>query len=861
MDSPDREDLEFDIDSLGHLQIPTLSVSGTPASWISRSKLITNKMAFQYDGDSSCDEAASSLGDSSYDFLDDRSATTDDEERDLMAESTSSESLEGHRQSSISTTWARTSQESHSDHSPVSLTTPTIGGTNYGGLHPPQGSTEEESLAEDPEEPIQFEEPSVVNLSTSRLTEVCHTLRTIKTPSEAKGDLHEAIKALPETTFNITVRQTMASHSIELDGKPYKVLVVGDDPATELVIKKIASALAANIKLQSGDDHNDVNSAKFSIVPVSAFGDSGHPDVVLIDSSGLELSVEYCTGASYVPSMDRKDSLYLQMADGDCVKSSWVSSKAAYVLSKDWKLPDLAILFLSEEDDRSNSMTVRMAQSFMHRHGVPSIVMRKKASWTRPTTLDYLTPHLCLESQQPNGGNFLYKRRVPIDLPTFLNIDAAQLNRNLACLAQSRRSQPPKKCSSMDSAGFRGILGQSDTWKTVCQTVESFGKAYTPNYQRFWVADSSFRSIASFLLFSVLISTLISLATFGAASRYTSLQSTNSSITSGATQLPVSTATAPAVSSITSTSSHKLPTKSLSSNTDIASFLLDAYALGPDRSDDFLVQLLGDRHIVVNTPRWMQQSKRAPALLFEVSRQNKSIEYTSSKIGEGVYALQIPHEEAYGMLNVDMTIKSKPVKQKNFEVDFGSSWLQAAAWKRVSRVVSNAVRKDLSIFQTGLSTVCNHSMNELSTIVHQLKQTLAEQKNIKSPILASYNKYHKYTRDLVLAPSKALAEYASRVRRGKKQIAYRILSLKKDFTQSVAVYHRKPVQTMSYLASICCQRFNQVISERQAIASEYLKATQKKVLTAWWKIVGVPKTSRLHKKKGREDVHVHECFG
>ena len=76
------------IESSVTLKYPTISVHGTPASWLSQSQLIT--MTSQHD-ESSCDDTTSSLGDSSYDFVDDRSiATTDDEDQDAMTHSTTS---------------------------------------------------------------------------------------------------------------------------------------------------------------------------------------------------------------------------------------------------------------------------------------------------------------------------------------------------------------------------------------------------------------------------------------------------------------------------------------------------------------------------------------------------------------------------------------------------------------------------------------------------------------------------------------------------------------------------------------------------------------------------------------------------
>ena len=96
--------------------------------------------------------------------------------------------------------------------------------------------------------------------------------------------------------------------------------------------------------------------------------------------------------------------------------------------------------------------------------------------------------------------------------------------------------------------------------------------------------------MTALILFGALISCMVSLGSFRATSLDTSISpNMNSSILGQVTQLSLSSALAPVVSNIASNISQNPPTKSLSTNTEIASFLLDTYALGPDKSDNFLV--------------------------------------------------------------------------------------------------------------------------------------------------------------------------------------------------------------------------------------------------------------------------------
>lgn len=62
---------------------------------------------------------------------------------------------------------------------------------------------------------------------------------------------------------------------------------------------------------------------------------------------------------------------------------------------------------------------------------VLSITISQGSLWekpvTEPTTLEYLAPHICLESRKSSLAQAQNIRRFPIDLATFLNIDTGQV--------------------------------------------------------------------------------------------------------------------------------------------------------------------------------------------------------------------------------------------------------------------------------------------------------------------------------------------------------------------------------------------------------------------------------------------------
>ena len=819
-------------------------------------------MAHQYDTDSSCDEATSSLGDSSYDFVDDRSTMTDDEEGDHMTESTSSDSIEADRpvvvtsqQHTLPAMRDDANNETHSDPTSFDLKTPTYSAHHeYGAFDSTRASEETESSREHPDGIIQFKEPSVVNLNISRSSEVSYTLKVIEDPHQTEGKFRDAIQDMPQGKIHLDVRQTMASRGIDLKDKPYKILVAGDVSMKEPIIRKLGATLAANAG-SFRSFSRDAQPSKFSIVPVSAFGDYGHPDVVLINSSGLEMIVDDCTTAGYSHCHDGKDTLSLRMADDSHVQSWWISSR--YELSNDWKLPDLAIFCVSEEESHKSRETRGLARSFMDRHAVPSIVIQKHAMWDRNTenatlkTFNRLTPHLCLESQHSNCYNPLSKRRYPIDLGTFLSIDAGQLNRNLACYAAPKRVSEPPAETFLNQKISDCRFWYSNASKAIREySKHIFQERVTPVLP-----------LLPFLL--CLMGPLIIWGLRGFPVTFkgsdltvitqTTPTSTSSPVVVTTSNLSLTKTLASVASSAAPVSSSPPSHRPLSSNTAITSLLLDAYdlrQLGPDKSDDFIVQVLGDCHIIINTPRWFRQSKNLPTPQFNVSRHDEIVEHSLSTIGHGVYALQIPYEDAYGALDLSTTIGSRSTEQRKFEVDFGSSWLRVAAWKRATRALVGAMQNDLSIAQTGLTVAYNHSLTELSTIVRQAKFTMAAQRKSEHAVLASHLKWGAQTKDLVIAQTKDLSKNVSvRLQLRRKQAVQHVRSLTKAYNRSIAACTRDGMRLISPHAKQLAQSIMHLKAQAPNHAAERLKSAQKAALRVWWKITGVPKTSRLLKKE------------
>ena len=846
---------ETHIDSLVTLEFPTIPVHGTPAGWLSQSQLVT--MTSSHD-DSSCDDTSSSLGDSAYEFIDDRSnVTTDDEDQDAMTGSTTSS--DEHDFDLPNTRYAE--QESTRPLNQVQQQSHTQDDTFYSRNNsdlPPYSSGEQSLQStirghqQEQQETIEFEEPSITNLRSSRFTEVSYILNVSKRPETL-----DAFRQVYPGPATVTVRQTMTSNSLDLEGRSYKILYVGSSEVREPIVQKIGTALAATLSRSiPGSDHT--RPSKFNVVPISAFGDGASPEVVLIDSSGLELSVEECGRASFARREGGNDTITMALADGTVTESYWAGSK--FAISNNWRIPDIAIFYISKTDSDATKQTRRFARSFMSRHGVQSIVISQDPQWRKPAeaiTLDYLTPHICIEYHGSAECDNYIVRRLPIDLSTFLKIDAGQTNKNLACLAIANGSSRPQEHNRLPLAD-KNKTGKStgDRW-----SLQDIFDTFVSDVQKGGL--NRYEYLAGFAVVVVSVLGMIVIG-FGLTGFLGASRVSNSRV------FPTSTAAPPmlslsnsrpvntgpyslsSTSSLTATSGSSTPAqvspfKSLSTDTDIASFLLDTYNLAPNKSEQFKVHVLGDCHIVLRPPHWFTKIRKSPSLFFKVSRGDSVVEHKISPLFDGVYALQIPREYAYRALNVSVWTETKPKINERFEVDFGSSWLNVAGWKRATRAVTESVHGDLRLVQASLSTIYDRTTTDIFTLVRSTKEKIAAQKEAEKAMLSFHLKWGAETKALVVAKTKDLASKFSRQSHGRsgggsKQIKAYADNLRRDFV----VHARNRASRISQQAS----QIARLATSVRHFNGRQLRDTQKRALKMWWKIGGLPK-QKMVKAKGK----------
>lgn len=847
--SPDRPEARLATRSSSfNLRYPTIPVHGSPSVWLSQSSLVDApvRMATVRD-DISLGDTASSLGDSNYDFIDDRSVgLTDEEDHDRMTESiTSSNDNELPHQEAIPPHVAafagQDSLPKYHDGSAMDVQTPT---KNH--LHDTVNQEHvalcKSDLSQDsPTSSIIFEEPSVINLKSTAPREVSYQLREVEITEPQPG------RGAHRRRVSVSLRQTMGIRSVDMKDKAYKVFYVGPACFKDPVIQKIGTALAAT-RETSPSEPPATSRSQFNVVPISAFGDQD-PEVVLIDSSGLQLNVDE---AAWVVTEERASQTRLLLSDGRVIDSAR-SEVGGRSKIGDWDIPDIAVFCVSARND-AEARVQSSVMSFLRNHNVKILLITDEVidvpkACSTETHSDLEFPHLVVES--PRGDHPSYC--APVDIETFLSIDASQMNRNLAY------SNSLRQTSGLDVTSS----GHSEKENSETSDLTSTSLRETLKFITSRLTGSSAALIAmAMLLSSAYLSMFLTRPTLrlpapaeqncvakSSGPPLTVLQNPTSSITTRPWLVshPILTSSMTTVSKISTPSS-------LSSGTEIASFLLDAYAKPPQKLERFKVHVLGDCHVVLRPPHWFSKLKKGPPLQFNITRHNLLLDHQVSTLFDGVFALQLPREEAYGLVDVQIWTEAKPFVNETFKIDFRSSWLKADSWKRASRALASSMQRDLVLVQNGLGYFYNQTKTELSTFV-QISNNLNSNTTQRGPAAS----VAKPLQDLALVMTKKLHAGRQEASKQMQALTMDLMVVRRDLVSAVNELRassdglvRKPISPLSDLLSRLRKQTSWPVrstlhgmprsfSESLTAVKWQYREAQKNLLKTWWRVKGVPR--------------------
>ncbi|EEH22745.2 hypothetical protein PABG_04956 [Paracoccidioides brasiliensis Pb03] len=577
---------------------------------------------------------------------------------------------------------------------------------------------------------------------------------TVQVFSEA--EIPDYLRASPyhfgDDHVSLTVRQTMAKHGLDLT-KPFRALYVGDSKFKQTVLDKLGDVLVA------GSDHGfstaPEDSSRFHVVPAS-FGTGSNPNYAELLPIHVQLIVDECVSMTEKREDHKPVTIGLRLKNREeLLNSTWTGSGYEIQSDTPWTLPDLAIFFIPQTENLVPTRIRSLCRTFMERHSVPCMIISETLLWSKANLMDrpdYRSLHVCLETRDKETGESRVVDRYPIDLKTFESIAPRQLNRNLASLlGHTSPTAVPKTVEAPKVGKFSERLQGWKRWLDM--------KSSSDGSHRFVVfgtpvdLDTAMGTLAIFIIFTgvvVIGAFFLHFITLAILNLYTHLfsMSTSSRLSgpaSAATYLPPKTAT-------TNTAETSLMPQSirdliLPACTEKDSVDIDAYisklTSPPDRQGNepgsFQIHVIGDCHIIIKLPS--RATSRQKYLKFDVTvtRDDQHIPFEQTRLFDGVYALRLPREDAYGLLNIYIATKAKPIIEQVTEVDFGTPWLKIANWKRAAQQLSSKLRKDLNAAQAGLSDVYSRmfaDLHEMSDII-RVEAELASRDSLQRAVEAA----------------------------------------------------------------------------------------------------------------------------
>ena len=557
---------------------------------------------------------------------------------------------------------------------------------SFGGLDELCMESSANTLREEPipVNQIEFEEPPY----RSGLVSVMHTLQEYT--SEEASKILSALRSetIPDRLL-CTLRQTMCQELLCLD-EPFRFLYVGAPSAKEEIFNKLGAALALPVvESASSTISSDSKSSRFNVVPITSFGMKSSPEVELIESFGVEMSIDICNHAERAKVDGRPDTLSLCLNGNQWIRS--IHDDDGFRLeAPNWKLPHLAVVFCSEEDTLEEKLTQVYTRSFVDRHAVPTVVISQKPLFKllENHNLDTRGIHMCLESRSAKSGDH-YHKRLPIDLATYSSLDVRQMNRNLACITGLVKSVEVSQSNGLpceNTSLMRDVEKRPHSTNGLASSIQ-------------WVRynkprDMLMLAAVGWLCICGVVGGLFATASLkffrNTGDNVANIPVSPLHVTTSEAILPSTTLTNARISASTPSSLlkssviHTKPTLCGYSEGLARSLLLEPTPLAANDSQEFKVHIIGENNIILRPPQHYITSRKPPPMFVEVTRNGEAIESELSKLFDGVYTVVIPPDDAWGLMKVSVHTKSKPLIRESFELDFGMPWFKLTGWKKMA---------------------------------------------------------------------------------------------------------------------------------------------------------------------------------
>lgn len=524
--------------------------------------------------------------------------------------------------------------------------------------------------------------------------------------------------------ISASLSQTMMSTRILTTVVPLRILYVGGRGAMHDIIRKIGSAVAAYM---DNDPLSSSSSATFyNVIPVSDFGSHHAPEIELMPSSGWNFQVEECLKAVKFGagnSQAKEDIMELTL-DKNTYRS--MPENGEFVVQPKWELPHLSIFYCSENDTEEMRQTRLAASEFTSRHNIAQIFITHKPMLEKP--LEWEIPlghhpiHLSLEamfsSSLPRGTVHL---RLPIDLASFMSIDARQMNKNLAYITFRAMTEQGETFEAGSTPGAEDVLEGTKTSSKGRGLPNA--KAANPRNAYNILAMPRWRDLVpvGILIAGVLATVFANFYSFKPMPA--NLVSINGNLTpthpSPVTVITSTTTTESAVISGNASYTARVETKTItktidveearpSSPTSISVVSSKDIGLVAESYDSpttlCTAERLGSQEVLIRIPSATKLSWLAKEAIFvDVTRNNEAVDIERVYSSHYGIVLHFARHEAHGNLQIAVVTKKHPKINKTFHIDLGSSWTRGfheTLDKFCQRVYDDVLPKDFNLDET-----------------------------------------------------------------------------------------------------------------------------------------------------------------
>jgi hypothetical protein len=675
--SPDPATQSSDLAS-SSFRFPTPAADERISSWVQSTSAATMPRS-----EAPSDE--SHLGDSAYEFID-----TDTESRDGNAtESVASTDLGRPDDVASLADTEQSGEDSGEEDGPGALSisnlptldhafdTPTIG----------QSSAAFEDVDKPLAQSIEFEEPFSLGAETISVKHTVADFNEEQTAKTVKGMMLQS----PPKRLVVTIRQTMTKQGLSTRD-PLRILYVGSHSAKQDIIHKIASSVTASVETgKRAGSLRHSSSQLYNVVPVSAFGSERTPEIELMHSSGYQIKVEDCMFAETLKFEDipeKPDVLKLTLEDNFSYHS--VPEGEGFIVEPHWELPHVAIFYCSDGDDIEARRTRSIARKFMSRHAIPSVVISHKQLFDRGQcmSLDQHSIHMCLESRDPNGRGNIIHQRLPIDLASFLNIDARQMNRNLAYLTglhDPLESQSPTTMTKKAEVDLANTQDVEKTSYSISDSVNFIRNRNVPELRALLPVGVLLLSVLAAVLtgvpsyrFSSVPAISINSKTMSAVSISSTASIALPSLVPSITTTPTSVVAKTSTRTITVTHAPSPNSLSVVPSMELGKISPSVQIHARGNKSVCTAEMLGDREILIRIPSatklsWLTKE----AMSVNITRGNNTVDTERVYSSDDGIVLLLAKKEAYGVLNISVITTKKPRVNETFQVDFGTTASQA----------------------------------------------------------------------------------------------------------------------------------------------------------------------------------------